>query len=307
MEATNKPQALPVQADNIPLELRRIPRWVAWKYQWKNDRWDKQPICSHNARPAKVNCPSTYSDFETTLAACQKYGLDGVGFVFIPGDDFSGTDLDNCRDPATGRIKLWAWDIIKQLQSYAEVSPSGMGVKVFLRGTPPGPKCRTQGIEIYHQSKYFAMTGIRLEGSPLTVESQQQELNRLYQQVFHGNGSWRTPESEALSYNGLTDQDILIRATRAKNGDKFGRLWAGEVSLWTGEGREYVSQSEADLALCRLLVFWVGGPDANRIETLFGQFPDWPNEKSGSGKTITNSPSSVRLIARPNIIVRPKC
>ena len=48
---------------------------------------------------------------------------------------------------------------------------------------------------------------------------------------------------------------ILELATHAKNGDHFAKLWAGD---WTG----YPSQSEADLALCGLLAFYVGNDPA---------------------------------------------
>jgi putative DNA primase/helicase len=49
----------------------------------------------------------------------------------------------------------------------------------------------------------------------------------------------------------------------AGNGEKFGRLWIGDAS-------GYASDSEADLALCSLLAFWVGS-DAERFDRLFRQ------------------------------------
>ena len=61
--------------------------------------------------------------------------------------------------------------------------------------------------------------------------------------------------------NGLQDEEIIERAHAAKNGDKFSKLWAGDTS-------GYGSSSEADLALCGMLAFWVGG-DEHRIDSLF--------------------------------------
>ncbi len=61
----------------------------------------------------------------------------------------------------------------------------------------------------------------------------------------------------------LTDEQLLVKAAEAKNGDRFEQLWCGDM---TG----YPSQSEADLALCNLLAFWTG-PDPARIERLFSQ------------------------------------
>lgn len=59
----------------------------------------------------------------------------------------------------------------------------------------------------------------------------------------------------------LTDDEIVERAKSAKNGDKFARLWAGDIS-------GYSSASEAELALCSMLAFWTGG-DAAQIDRLF--------------------------------------
>ena len=40
------------------------------------------------------------------------------------------------------------------------------------------------------------------------------------------------------------------------------------LDLWEGESLDYDSESEADLALCAILVFWLG-PDVERIDRLF--------------------------------------
>ncbi len=58
----------------------------------------------------------------------------------------------------------------------------------------------------------------------------------------------------------MPDDVLLQKANAAKNGAKFGQLWAGD---WTG----YTSQSEGDLALCQLLAFWTQDP--GQIQRLF--------------------------------------
>lgn len=61
--------------------------------------------------------------------------------------------------------------------------------------------------------------------------------------------------------NTLDLQEIVSKAQAAKGGEKFTELWRA----WD-EG--YASTSEADLALCCLLVFWTGG-DYHKIDKLF--------------------------------------
>jgi hypothetical protein len=60
----------------------------------------------------------------------------------------------------------------------------------------------------------------------------------------------------------LDDEEVLRRARTARNGTKFVRLWAGDVS-------DYASESEADSALCWILAFWTR--DADQIERLVGR------------------------------------
>ena len=62
----------------------------------------------------------------------------------------------------------------------------------------------------------------------------------------------------------IEDETLLARARRAGNGKGFQRLWEGN---WSGR---YLSQSEADLALCGMLAFWTG-PQSDRIDRLFRQ------------------------------------
>jgi len=87
----------------------------------------------------------------------------------VPGKDFSigGVDLDTCRDPKSGDVESWADEIIDRFDSYAEISPSEAGVKIFFkyRGKPPVIKGAKRGtgkhppaIEPYFEKRYFAVT-----------------------------------------------------------------------------------------------------------------------------------------------------
>ena len=57
-------------------------------------------------------------------------------------------------------------------------------------------------------------------------------------------------------------EELIERARRALNGDRFGRLWQGDTSDYGND------HSRADLALCRILSFWCRG-DAERVDRLF--------------------------------------
>lgn len=59
-------------------------------------------------------------------------GYDGIGFIFTKEDTYWGIDLDNCIDPK-GQMDAWAKDIIDRVDSYYEISPSGKGVKIWVK------------------------------------------------------------------------------------------------------------------------------------------------------------------------------
>lgn len=148
-------------------------------------------------------------------------------------------------------IEPWAREIVDRLQSYTEISPSGRGVHILIKGrVPPGGNKKGK-VEMYSQARYFTMTGHHLKGAPLSIEDRQAQLTVLHTAIF---GKPKAPPKDTgpgLSTLDLSDQDLIDLAHRAANGAKFGRLWRGVIS-------EYPSQNEADLALCGLLAFWTG-------------------------------------------------
>jgi hypothetical protein len=276
-EATaTRPTPAPVDMDMIPAVLKAIARWCVWRYVQDADPetgdvdWDKPPVNAKTGGLASSTNAKTWSTFEDARAAYSRGGLDGVGFVLHvgPGDHdgpvIVAIDLDKCRDPETGVIEDWALQIIRAINSYTEVSPSGRGIRIFLFGWLP-PNGRKKGrYENYQTGRYVTVTGQHLEGTPLTVEHRQAELEGVHRSIWRDagpSGSGQAPSGG--SPTNLGADEVVRRAREAKNGNKFERLWTGNL---TG----HKSRSEADLALCNYLAFWCG-PDEGRIDELFRQ------------------------------------
>ncbi len=261
------PLALPVEEGAIPDELRGRPQWVAWRWELRQDRWTKPPIDPHTGEYAAVDRPDTWASFGEARAAQSVHKLPGVGFVLTPGDPYAVLDYDHCRDAETGAIHLEAQHAIAQLDSYAEVTPSGAGVRVIVRGTLPPGRRRRGDVELYDQARYITVTGNHLDGTPAAIAERTDALARLHARVFalpatSASNGHAAPAATA----GLLDDDaaLLERARRAANGWKLDRLLRGD---WQGS---YPSQSEADAALCQMLAFWTG-KDVARIDRLFRQ------------------------------------
>jgi primase-polymerase (primpol)-like protein len=67
------------------------------------------------------------------------------------------------------------------------VSPSGLGVKIWVRGVWPADaenQNAEHGIEVYSEGRYFAVTGVRVEGSPAGIRECQSDLDWLRETYF---------------------------------------------------------------------------------------------------------------------------
>jgi len=163
-----KPTSLPVIFENIPMELKRIPRWVLWKFVEVGDestkRWSKLPTQATN-QPASSTNPATWADFLSVQEAYQQNPnrFDGVGFVFSDEDNLIGVDLDDCYDGSFTNAAMQQF--AAQIEGYMEVSPSGTGVKIFTRATLANAHVdHTKGLEVYPRGRYFTVTGHHISG-----------------------------------------------------------------------------------------------------------------------------------------------
>lgn len=163
-----KPPALPVDFNAIPLNLKTIPRFLLWKYTLVGDaehqKWSKLPVQPTGKAASSTN-PTTWTDFLTAQKAYENGNFDGIGFVFTGDDDLVGVDVDDCRDPTTGELSDFAQQIVDNVKGYCEVSPSGTGIKIFTRAELQNAHVdHSIGLEVYAKSRYFTITGHHLQG-----------------------------------------------------------------------------------------------------------------------------------------------
>ena len=127
-----------ISLETIPHELRRRPQWILWRNVIRNEQITKVPY-KVNGDAAASDDPRTWSAFDTVSQKWRLFdsGYEGPGFMFAADDGLCGVDLDGCRDPLTGEVAAWAKEIILALDTYAEVSPSQTGVKLFVLGRSP--------------------------------------------------------------------------------------------------------------------------------------------------------------------------
>jgi putative DNA primase/helicase len=266
----------------FPAPLRERPQWLCWDERERRGKLTKVPIQPESGTFASATNPETWSDYETAVDAASSFS--GLGFVFTDDDPFVGVDLDKCRDPDTGSPEEWARDLVLDLDSYTEVSPSGTGFHIIIEGRLPEGGSRS-GVEMYETARFFTMTGDHVPGTPKTVEARQTELTEGHAEHVKDDFTKRweksTSDPSHSSRSDLEDDELLEKARAAKNGAKFDRLYSGST-------RGYDSHSEADMALCSLLAFWTGG-DSGQMDRLFRDSglvrPKWDEVHFADGST----------------------
>ncbi len=177
-------------------EAAALPRWVGWRHESRHGRATKVPFMANGAGRAKADDPATW-DVRPRAEAWPRRHVNGAGggvglqlgaLAERPGVALGGVDLDACRDPATGGVEPWAAEVLARFATYAEVSPSGSGVKCYFTyaasdlpalraamGTEHGRSFKRDAgehppaIELHLGNRYFAVTDQRLDGTPADI------------------------------------------------------------------------------------------------------------------------------------------
>ncbi len=217
--------------DAVPLELRSIARWVGWKARPKpNGKLDKLPCSPHTGVVGDAHDPAAWGSFEQAVAAMRRYRFDGIGIVLTGEDSLVGVDLDGCLDDA-GVIAPWARDIIAELDSYTERSPSGCGIRIFAFGGLPAGRRKVGDLEMYDDARFLTVTGHHLAGTPAGVEQRDFELRDLHARYLGGQGGEAGPVIAAPA--DVDEEEPPVRldaaALAAWKGERLVRKESGEV------------------------------------------------------------------------------
>ena len=158
-----------IEFNNIPNDLKRIPRWVMWKFveigEGETARLSKLPM-QINGAPASSTNPVHWTDYFTVEEAYKSGNFSGIGFVFSEDDSLVGVDIDDCRDVDTGELSEFAQNIIDNVEGYVEISPSYTGIKIFTRANLQYSHVdHSIGFEAYSKARYFTVTGMKLQGN----------------------------------------------------------------------------------------------------------------------------------------------
>jgi len=137
--------------ERIPLELKQDSKWVCARTE------RKVPLRADTLLAAAVSSPNTWSTYDKAYANVVNKKCDYVGYVFN-GNGIVGVDLDHSF--VDGILTDKALEIIDRFKSYTEISKSGNGIHILVRGKLPftGSNNRV-GVEVYSTGRFFILTG----------------------------------------------------------------------------------------------------------------------------------------------------
>ncbi len=275
-EETTTPDRQSDRRPFAPEKLRLLDQWVVWRYGTERQSNGKLPKLPYDAKAAEARAkyacdytdPDRWASYDQAVARYQESQswkgapYTGIGFVFKEGGGLVGADHDGSLE--------------QLLPSYGERSVSGDGRHDIARGhLPRNIKRDDLGIELYDHDRFFAWTGDHLDDSPIEIRDCQAEIDTLFARIAPPITSAPPP----LPAGGTSADEeelaaVLQKASTAANRAKFLKLWGGDASDYRHENGT-PDYSSADLALCRMLVFYtkavVGDPQKTvpTVDTLF--------------------------------------
>ncbi len=164
----------------LPEALRPLAaarRWVVWR--WTDAAPGAKPDkplfrAGDPWRHASTQDPASWDSFGAAMGAVAAGEADGAGYVLRDDAEHVFLDLDDCRDPVSGAIAGWALRLVEECGSYAELTPSGRGLRIV--GTNEGfraPVHRSVAmpdggrVEVYHRCpRYVTVSGLLLPEAP---------------------------------------------------------------------------------------------------------------------------------------------
>lgn len=242
----------------IPQELRNLKQWGLYHRVWQpeKNKYTKLPIDPYSGGRGKSNDSSTWSDYVTAINAMEHFpDADGLAFYFSNG--YFGIDIDHVKDAVDSymdgdRDDNIINEFISSTQSYTERSMSGEGIHIIARGKLPEGARRRGNFEMYNNGRFFALTGDVIAHSEQITHVPDVVIERLHKKYFINPN--HIDRDTGIVDNIVTekiDTPTLIQTMLgSSSGVRIKHLLEG------GWEQEYVSQSEADMALANYLAFW---------------------------------------------------
>lgn len=148
---------------NAPTALKELPAWLVWKFEPNGEKKPRKvPYYARGGRrhgvQGRPEDRAQLVTFDEALAQAQARGYSGVGFAPLAEFNVVALDFDNCVD-AGGQLHADVGSVLGD--SYAELSPSGKGVRALFQGQLGDLKAHGEpfGFEVFSTKGFVTITG----------------------------------------------------------------------------------------------------------------------------------------------------
>jgi hypothetical protein len=149
-----------------PSELRRLAGWLIWKYETQPGTGKQLKVPYYvdggrrHGRQGSPEDRAKLTTFADARDAAARKGFSGVGFAMLPDWGLTALDFDKCVDE-DGKLPTEIGQIVAR--TYAEYSPSGKGIRAFVRGNLGNHKSAAEpgrfGYETFNSTGFVTFTG----------------------------------------------------------------------------------------------------------------------------------------------------
>lgn len=151
-----------------PAAIRDLPAWVVWRFEAVPGGGKPRKIpyyANGGKRHGEQGGPKDRANlvtFDAAKTAAARRGYDGVGFAALPEFNICALDFDNCI--TDGKIHPQVEALL--VDTYAEFSPSGQGIRLFFKGDLGNGKAirgADFGMECFSTRGFVTFTGNTLD------------------------------------------------------------------------------------------------------------------------------------------------
>lgn len=155
---------LGVDFANIPawMQDKKFCVWIAEPRE--NGKVNKAPRHPNGGWLLSVKDPERWATFDQVKDAYISGKYDGIGVLLISDSGVVGIDIDGWESLLAAHTDVFdSLEKLIQQGGYVERSPSGAGLRAFVKGHLPGTGQKSGGFEIYDDSRFLTVTGQQLE------------------------------------------------------------------------------------------------------------------------------------------------
>jgi primase-polymerase (primpol)-like protein len=156
--------ALDVNLANVPswMQDKKFCVWVAEPRE--NGKFNKAPRHPNGGWMLSVNQPDRWATFDQVQNAYRSGKYDGIGVLLTSDSGVVGIDIDGWESLVAAHTDVF--DTLEKFihqGGYVERSPSGAGLRAFVKGHLSSTGQKSGGFEIYADSRFLTVTGQQLE------------------------------------------------------------------------------------------------------------------------------------------------